>query len=721
MTNDTNTSSTWEVLPAGREETLREGVLGHEQVSSFMVYRLIPPRAESLASKDFVTLDGTLTCACGYEIPLKATIYFEGWLRAPSKHPETCPQCWRSIELSGHTTGAGGSEKQWLLVRPTTGKPGVVEMPGTPSGMPEISIDSVERIIDEREGIKKWEGAVGAAPESEEKLTTTRQQSKTVDDKTERIAADRTKPSKKHMTLAGIWNFSGAPISPDSSFILSASGRSLKIWDAATGKERATLEGHSKAISCCAISPDSSFLVSGSVDKTLKIWDAATWKERVTLTGHTDRISDCAISPDASFVVSASNDCTLSIWDVATGKKRGSFWEGLTGKRHGTLVAHRATVGVCAISPDSSYIVSGSTDGAVKIWDASTGKKRVNLVGHTGWISNCAISSDSSFILTASWDGTLRIWDAATGHEQKTLIGHTKAVNDCAISPDSSFIVSSSSDNTLKIWDRTTGEERATLIGHTDVVRSCAISPDSTFIVSSSKDKTLKIWDVAAGKELATLIGHSEDVLGCAISPNGSFILSSGGKALKIWDIDSEISKSRETVSAQPVEKDSQPTEETAEIGQDDRLPSEVIWELFERRRLDPNGKKILAFAMLYEREMAPAVWVGPGPDPFAVEGESKQTRMLRFLASKIVPGYQPHFIPRHLRIDKETAVTGRKFELGEDPTIGNFNQVLAVMLADLIEDQGLLDDQELRDCSALALSGNSPALGEGRFALLVI
>lgn len=173
--------------------------------------------------------------------------------------------------MSGHTTGAGGSEKQWLLVRPTTGKPGVVEMPGTPSGMPEISIDSVERIIDEREGIKKWEGAVGAAPESEEKLTTTRQQSKTVDDKTERIAADRTKPSKKHMTLAGIWNFSGAPISPDSSFILSASGRSLKIWDAATGKERATLEGHSKAISCCAISPDSSFLVSGSVDKTLKI------------------------------------------------------------------------------------------------------------------------------------------------------------------------------------------------------------------------------------------------------------------------------------------------------------------------------------------------------------------------------------------------------------------------------------------------------------------
>jgi hypothetical protein len=86
-----------------------------------------------------------------------------------------------------------------------------------------------------------------------------------------------------------------------------------------------TLTGHTGTVRACAISPDSSFIVSASNDDTLKIWDAATGKERLTLTGHTDEVPACAISPDSSFVVSASGDNTLKIWDAATGKERGTL------------------------------------------------------------------------------------------------------------------------------------------------------------------------------------------------------------------------------------------------------------------------------------------------------------------------------------------------------------------------------------------------------------
>ena len=110
---------------------------------------------------------------------------------------------------------------------------------------------------------------------------------------------------------------------------------------------------------------------------------------------------------------------------------------------------------------------------------------------------NCAISPDSSYIVSASWDHTLKVWDAATCQELATLAGHTERVNSCAISPDSSFIVSASADNTLKVWDAATGEERVTLAGHTEGVQGCAISPDSSFILSRSSN-TLKIWDVAS-------------------------------------------------------------------------------------------------------------------------------------------------------------------------------------------------------------------------------
>ena len=48
-----------------------------------------------------------------------------------------------------------------------------------------------------------------------------------------------------------------------------------------------TLTGHTDAVKACAVSPDGTWIVSASMDRTLKIWDAASGTERATLTGHT--------------------------------------------------------------------------------------------------------------------------------------------------------------------------------------------------------------------------------------------------------------------------------------------------------------------------------------------------------------------------------------------------------------------------------------------------
>ena len=94
------------------------------------------------------------------------------------------------------------------------------------------------------------------------------------------------------------------------------------MWDAAAGRERATLGGHTEGVFACAVSPDGSLIVSASEDKTLKVWDAATGRERATLKGHTELVKACAVSPDGSFIVSASEDRILKVWDAATGEKQ---------------------------------------------------------------------------------------------------------------------------------------------------------------------------------------------------------------------------------------------------------------------------------------------------------------------------------------------------------------------------------------------------------------
>jgi hypothetical protein len=251
-------------------------------------------------------------------------------------------------------------------------------------------------------------------------------------------------------TLVGHTGFvHDCAVSPDGSFIVSAGGHTLKVWDAATGRERATLAGHTEPVYACAISPDGSFIVSASRDNTLKVWDAAKGQERATLTGHTDLLKACAVSPDGSFIVSAGADKTLKVWDAATARERATLASG--------------QVNGCAVSPDSSFIVSASADNTLKIWDARTGRERASLTGHERDVNACAISPDCSFIVSGSEDKTLKVWDARTLRERATLAGHSGPVNGCAVSPDGSFIVSASGDRTLKVWDARTLRERASL------------------------------------------------------------------------------------------------------------------------------------------------------------------------------------------------------------------------------------------------------------------
>ena len=95
----------------------------------------------------------------------------------------------------------------------------------------------------------------------------------------------------------------------------------LKLWDPASGRELRTLEGHSRQVNACAVSPDGSFIVSAGDDGTLKLWDPASGRELRTLEGHSGAVNACAVSPDGRVILSASFDKTLKLWDPASGRE----------------------------------------------------------------------------------------------------------------------------------------------------------------------------------------------------------------------------------------------------------------------------------------------------------------------------------------------------------------------------------------------------------------
>jgi WD40 repeat protein len=86
------------------------------------------------------------------------------------------------------------------------------------------------------------------------------------------------------------------------------------LWDAATGKAVATLEGHKGWVSAVAFSPDGQRVLTGSDDKKAILWDAATGKAVATLEGHKGSVLAVAFSPDGHRVLTGSGDNTAMLW-----------------------------------------------------------------------------------------------------------------------------------------------------------------------------------------------------------------------------------------------------------------------------------------------------------------------------------------------------------------------------------------------------------------------
>lgn len=163
------------------------------------------------------------------------------------------------------------------------------------------------------------------------------------------------------------------------------------------------------------------------------------------------------------------------------------------------------------------------------------------LSGHDAAVTACAVSPDGTWIVSGSSDRTLRIWDVVTGKELRTLGVHTTPVTACAVSPDGTWVVSAVRDSKILIvWDVASGQEIRKLRGHAGTIRACAISPDGEWIVSASRDKTLKAWDVATGHEMRTFVGHAHSVAACSISPDGTWVVSASGYGPpRFWDAES--------------------------------------------------------------------------------------------------------------------------------------------------------------------------------------
>jgi WD40 repeat protein len=301
-----------------------------------------------------------------------------------------------------------------------------------------------------------------------------------------------------------------------------------------------TLKGHSEIVYAVAFSPDGKYVLTGSFDKTVRLWDAATGKEIKNFdgpAGHQNLVLSVAFSPDGRMLASGGSDNTAKLWDTPLS----------TPVRE---LVHADAVNTFALSPDGTKMAAAGRDGTVMVWNAGNGHHLFNLTGHTGPVMGVAFSANGELLATGGSDKTVRFWNGVNGQAMEILGTHAAAVNAVRFNPSNNALNSAAQDGTLRSWQfsfpaRQDGSPGAQSLSITRTisaapapVRDLALTPNGSHIVTASGDKSVKLWNVGNGGMERFFIGAEGEVDAVAVSKNGVLLAAGGAdKSVRLYTL----------------------------------------------------------------------------------------------------------------------------------------------------------------------------------------
>ncbi|HNQ22548.1 MAG TPA: protein kinase [Phycisphaerae bacterium] len=292
-------------------------------------------------------------------------------------------------------------------------------------------------------------------------------------------------PDAGVLKLDGSSGYWPATVSPDGRLIAAGDGAGrVRLWETATGRLLASLEGRAKRRSRCHFHPAGRILATCSPG-VIEFRDLATGAIINTLNGHHAATThSLSFNPDGSTLAATWRDGTIQIRAVPGG-------EIIT-----TIPAQQQEALSVRFSPNGQTLAATYRWGMIR-WYSAAGELLAELDAVlTPWTA--AFSPDGEKLAAACWSRQIQVWDLATHALEVRLEASTAVVWEVAYMPGHpNLLASCSDDGQVQLWDLRERRNVLTLDGFDDTASSVSFSPDGkTLVTAGHGEAQLQVWDL---------------------------------------------------------------------------------------------------------------------------------------------------------------------------------------------------------------------------------